>query len=87
MTSPSLEAKDIEGIIQKYSPSTTFDDYKNFNSKTSNAFEATTGYTKQDMTFAVLDYGVVANALPQKIYDSIINAAQSLKQAEINDNY
>ena len=68
MTSPSLEAKDIEGIIQKYSPTTTFDDYKNFNSKTSNAFEATTGYTKQDMTFAVLDYGVVANALPQKIY-------------------
>lgn len=68
MTSPSLEAENIQEIIQKYSPTTTFDDYKNFNAGTSNAFEATTGYTKQDMTFSVSNYGIIANALPQKVY-------------------
>lgn len=68
MTSPNIEAKAIEEIIQKYSPTTTFDDYKNFNTKASNAFEATTGYTKQDMNFSISDFGVVASAMPQKIY-------------------
>ncbi len=73
MNGAGFDLKSIERIIQKYSPSTTFDDYKNL-PHNNNTHSYTTGYTQQQVSFFVNDRGqLVAKSLPQKIYVVIPN--------------
>ncbi len=73
MNEAGFDLKSIERIIQKYSPSTTFDDYKNL-PKNNNTHTYTAGYTQQQVSFLVNDSGhLVAKSLPQKIYVAVPN--------------
>ncbi len=73
MNGSTYDLKSIEKIIKKYSPDTTFDDYKNLPGN-NNSQRYAAGYTQQQVAFSLNDRGhLVAKALPQKIYVVVPN--------------